>query len=400
MPSKTPAPYITLDPFDKDFYADMHGRLRELRTKSPLVRAEGLGTWCTTTFAGSQSILADQALGKRGLREMLTGTFGDGSHIGDFLFFTDPPEQTRLRRLVSREFTARLIDTLAETSRAVCGDLTASLVKQGGGDIVTELAWRIPVPVIGSLFGIPPGDSKLIEKWGRDLFLATDMTRADALEPGKSALADMYRYFSDHLSAVRGTDRGEFLARLEASGQDADRLSEHEVIIMAMQLVIGGYDTTANQIANGVYLLLSHPAQLEALQSDWTLIRPAVEEILRYEPATPFIGRQVLHDITIEGTVIAAGEFIGPLIAAANRDPAVFPNPDAFDIQAPRPQHLTFGKGIHFCLGHRLARLNLAIALSCLLRDRTRQLELVDSHPEWRPSFLFRGLEGLQARVS
>src|SRR5262249_13013647 len=151
-----------------------------------------------------------------------------------------------------------------------------------------------------------------------------------------------------------------------AAGDDGGRLTEHELVIMALQLVIGGYDTTANQIANGAWLLLSNPDQMRALRADWSLLDQAVQEVLRCEPSAPFVARQALEDHASAATPIAAGDFIGPLIAAANRDPARFAQPDAFDIQAARPRHLSFGSGIHFCLGAQLARLNLSNALAAL----------------------------------
>ncbi len=374
-----------LDPFEPAFYADMHARLREARQQGPVLRIEALGTWCTTTYAGSKSVLGDPRLGKRGLRLMLTERFGAGSHIGDFLFFKDPPEQERLRRIVSQVWRPRLMATLAATARHVCAERLAVFKAAGGGDLVAEFAWRIPIPVIGSLFGLPKSDSAMIEEWGRDLFLATDMTRPDRLPSGRLALHDMYAYFAGHLAAVRAREPEAFLARLAAASHEGDRLSEHELVVMAMQLVIGGYDTTANQIANGAYLLLSNPGQLRALQADWSLLPAAVEEVLRCEPSAPFIGRQALADISAGTTVIAAGDFVGPLLAAANRDPARYADPDAFDIQAARPPHLSFGTGIHRCLGARLARVNLSSALTALFSDGSGQPVPETLAPQWRP---------------
>jgi cytochrome P450 len=256
-------------------------------------------------------VLSDQRLGKRGLRLMFTERFGADSHIGDFLFFNDPPEQQGLRRIVRQAWTQRLMDALAETSRSVCSARLAGFKTAGGGDLAAEFAWRIPIPVIGSLFGLPAEHSGMIEAWGRDLFLATDMTRPDRLPAGRQALRDMYAYFADHLAAARARQPDVFLASLAAASREGSTLSPHELVIMALQLVIGGYDTTVNQIANGAYLLLSNLAQLRALQADWSLLGRAVEEILRYEPSTPFIGREALTDISVGTTAIAAGDFVG-----------------------------------------------------------------------------------------
>jgi cytochrome P450 len=239
----------------------------------------------------------------------------------------------------------------------------------------------------------------MIETWGRDMFLATDMTRPDQLPAGKQALADMYAYFVDHVRRTRDADG--FIGALAATSLDGDRdrLSEHELALMCMQMLIGGYDTTAHQIASAAYLLLSNPEQLQHLRQDWSLLDNAVEETLRCEPSAPFVGREAAEDVVLGDKTIHAGELIGPLVAAANRDPDRFVDPQRFDIVTSRPAHLSFGIGIRRCLGEHLGRLHLRIAITRLF-DSGVTLTLDEQHPRWRPSLLFRGLESLPVHIA
>jgi cytochrome P450 len=388
-----------LDPFDPAFYANMHERLRRVRECQPVYYIEPLQTWCTTTYADSELVFRDARFVKRGWTQMVVNAFGGEALLGDFLFFKDPPEHTRLRKLVRKTFRPDTIDRLAKTAADTVDRLIDELRQAGRGDVVTDFAWRIPVPVIGSLFGVPERDYGMIADWGRDLFLATDMTRPDRLPAGKLALADMYAYFSTHVERSRTRGDDGFIARLATTSVDGDCLSGHELVVMCLQLLIGGYDTTANQIASGVYLLLSHPDQLRRLRNDKSLLGNAVEEILRCEPAAPFVGREASTDVELGDTTIRTGELIGPLVAAANRDPARFQAPESFDLTEPRPAHLAFGIGSRFCLGERLARLDLTAAIARLFGAGV-ELTPEGPDPPWRPSLLFRGLESLPVSVA
>lgn len=390
---------MTLDPFDSEFHAQMHQRLRILREREPVHYIAPLQTWCTTTYADCEFVFRDPRFIKRGWMRRELEAFGEETFLDDFLFYKDPPEHTRLRRLVRENFRPAMIDSLAARAAEVTDQLIDGLRRAGGGDLVKDFASRLPMPVIGSLFAVPQSDSEMFETWGRDLFSALPILDADPLMAGKRALKEMYAYFSAHLERCRARGDDTFMTALAATSSDGDRLSDHELVLLCLQLLIGGYDTTANQIASGAYLLLSHPDQLRQLRGDWSLLGRAVEEILRYEPSSAFLGREAAVDVTLGGKTIRAGELIGPLVAAANRDPARFPNPDEFDIAARRPAHLTFGIGSHFCLGERLARLDLTTAIGRLF-DAGFELTLEEQHPTWRPGLLFRGLVSLRVRFA
>lgn len=390
---------VKLDPFDPEFYAQMHQRLRLVREREPVHYIASLKTWCATTYADCELIFRDPRFIKRKWAQVVVDVFGADTFVGDFLFFKDPPEHTRLRRLLRESLRPAMIDALAPRAVEVTDQLINNLRRAGGGDLVKDFAWRLPVPVIGSLFALPQSDSEMIETWGRDLFLGSDMTRPDRLPAGKRAMKEMYAYFSAHLEHCRARGDDTFMMALAATSLDGDRMSDHELVLMCLQLLIGGYDTTANQIGSGAYLLLSHPDQLRQLRDDWSLLGHAVEEILRCEPASALLGREAAADVTFGDKTIRSGELIGPLVAAANRDPARFPNPDEFDITARRPPHLTFGIGSRFCPGERLARLDLTTAIGRLFGAGI-ELTLEEQHPQWRPGLLFRGLESLRVSLA
>jgi pimeloyl-[acyl-carrier protein] synthase len=391
--------YASLDPFDPEFYAGMHDRLRVLRDREPVHYIASLQTWCTATYADSELVFRDPRFIKRGWTRMVIDAFGGETLLGNFLFFKDPPEHTRLRRLVRKSFRPATIDALAARAAEVVDELIDNLRQAGGGDLVKDFAWRVPVPVIGSLFGVPAQDSEMIAGWGRDLFLATDMTHPDRLPAGRHALTEMSAYFSAHVEHCRARDEDGFIATLATASVGGDDLDDQELVTMCLQLLIGGYDTTANQIASGIYLLLAHPDQLAHLRADWSLVGNTVEEILRFEPSAPFLGREAAVDIAVGDKTIRAGELIGPLVAAANHDPARFRNPGSFEITHPRPTHLTFGVGSRFCLGERLARLDVTTAIARLFNQGI-ELTLEEHDPQWRSSLLFRGPESLHVTIA
>lgn len=395
----TSFPEHPFNPFDPATYANFHDRLAYLREHEPVYWLPELNVWCVSRYDDAAHVFTHSNFIKRGWTRMVDSAFGEGSIIGDFLFFKDPPDQTRLRALVVKAFSTRVVDRLRVQAEQVVSELLSTARSSDTFDIVSDYAWRIPIAVLASLFDLPSTDYRLLEGWGRDLFLATDSARPDMLVIGKAALQSMFAYFDALITDHRTHPTGAFIDDLIAAQEKGDFLSQHELIVMSMQLVIGGYDTTANQIANGIFYLLTYRENWELLRTNPNLISQAVEEIIRYEPATPFLGREALEEVTLQGKTIHAGALLGPLVAAANRDPRRFENPDRFDITRRSTPHLSFGKGIHACVGAPLARLDAAIAISALIQQFPK-LELTETVPTWRPSFLFRGLERLPVALN
>ena len=395
--NEKPLPFSTdhpFNPFDPATYANMHERLAYLREYEPVYWLPELQVWCVSRFDDAAYVFSDPAFIKRGWTRLVENAFGGDSLISDFLFFKDPPDQTRLRSLVNKAFVHRVVEQLRARAEQVCATLLAEARERGRCDVVGDYAWRIPLAVLSPLFDLPAHDHRLLEEWGRTIFLAADGSRPDQLTAGKAALKDIYAYFANLIEEHRRYPTGVFIDDLIAVEEQGDSLTLTELVVMAIQLVIGGYDTTANQIASGIYYLLTYRENWELLCADLSLLEQAVEEIIRYEPATPFLGREAGKNITLHGRVIHEGELIGPLVAAANRDPRKFEEPDRFDITRARRPHLSFGRGIHTCLGAPLARLDTAVALR-VITQTFPSLELEQTAVTWRPSFLFRGLESL-----
>jgi cytochrome P450 len=387
-------PNLYFNPFDPASYANMHERLAYLREFEPVYWMPELQVWCVSRFDDAAYVFSDENFVKHGWTQMVENAFGADSGIRDFLFFKDPPDQTRLRSLVSKAFVPRVVEQLRERAEEVCTALLAEAREAGGCDAVSDYAWRVPLAVLSPLFDLPSTDHRLLENWGRDLFLASDGSRPDRLPAGKAAMKDMYAYFEELIKEHRAHPTGVFIDDLIAVQERGDSLTSHELVIMAMQLVIGGYDTTSNLTASGIYYLLKYRENWELLCADPSLLDQAVEETLRYEPAAPFLGREAVKDITLHGKTIPAGALAGSLVAAANHDPRKFDEPERFDITRPKTSHLAFGRGIHFCLGAPLARLDTSVALRIITQTFPNS-ELEETTPVWRPSFLFRGLESL-----
>jgi cytochrome P450 len=353
----------------------MHERLAYLREHEPVYWLPELQVWCVSRFDDAAYVFSDPTFIKRGWTRLVENAFGEDSVIRDFLFFKDPPDQTRLRSLVNKAFVHRVVEQLRARAEQVCATLLAEAREKGRCDVVGDYAWRIPLAVLGPLFDLPANDHRLLEEWGRTIFLAADGSRPDQLAAGKAALKDIYAYFADLIEEHRRHPTGVFIDNLIAVQEQGDTLTLNELVVMAIQLVIGGYDTTANQIASGIYYLFIYRENWELLCADPSLLGQAVEEIIRYEPATPFLGREAGKDVTLHGKTIHEGELIGPLVAAANRDPRKFEEPDRFDITRARTPHLSFGRGIHICLGAPLARLDTEVALRVITQTFPR-LEL------------------------
>jgi cytochrome P450 len=382
------------NPFDPATYVNLHERLAYLRESEPVYWLPELQIWCVSRFDDVAYVFSNENFIKRGWRRLVETTFGEDSGIGDFLFFTDPPDHARLRSLVSKAFVPRVVERLRAHTEDVCNTLLADARQMGRCDLVSDYAWRIPMAVIAPLFDLPSTDHRLLEKWGRDLFLGEDSTRPEFLAAGKAALKDMYAYFAALVKEHRTHPTGVFLDDLIAAQEQGDSLNPHELVMMAIQLVTAGYDTSANQIANGIHCLLTYRENWELLCADSSLLGQAVEEIMRYEPVALLLLREAVKDVTLHGKTVHAGDLVGLLIPAANRDPRRFEQPERFDITRTKTPNLSFGRGIHTCLGAPLARLEIALAIRAVTQNFPR-LELEETIPAWQPSFLFRGLERL-----
>ncbi|GAB4192045.1 MAG: cytochrome P450 [Roseiflexaceae bacterium] len=307
----------------------------------------------------------------------------------------DPPNHTRLRGLVHKAFTPRRIEQLAERVQHLADELLDAAAPRGEIDLINQYALPIPVTIIAEMLGVPPADRPTFQRWSNAVVSNTTSRWAMLM-----TLPTMLRFrnYVRHLSAQRRADpQDDLLTALVQAEEAGDQLSEDELVSMVILLLIAGHETTVNLIGNGTLALLRNPEQRERLQADPGLIKTAVEELLRYEsPVEMTPERFAAEDVEIGGTVIPRGASVHVVLASANRDEAQFPQADQLDIARAPNRHLSFGQGIHYCLGAPLARLEGQIAITTLLRRMPDlHLAIPDHALPWRAGLVLRGLEAL-----
>jgi cytochrome P450 len=390
------APYI--DTFDPAYDADIHAAHRAARERG----------WYARTPAGIlllryedvHAVVRDRRwreLGAEALRMagVTSGPLWDW--FGSIISNQEGATHTRLRRLVSQAFTPRAADRLRPFMRETAHELIDRFVDAGTCELVAAFAAPYPVRVIGALLGVPPGDFARFHAWSSDLSLAFSSRIAEERPRIEAALAGLSEWADRLLVERRHAPGPDLISALIAAEEAGDRLSTDELRAMITVLIFGGQDTTQCQIACAVATFLRHPDQWQRLADDPAIVANAVEEVLRYEPAGSGSPRVATEDLRLHDLDVKAGTIALPSGPAANRDPAVYPDPDRFDIarQHAEPQ-LTFGGGEHYCLGAALARAELQEALPILAR-RLGPLEAAGPI-EWRRQALIRGPEHLPLR--
>ena len=309
---------------------------------------------------------------------------------------TDPPDHERLRALVSKAFTPRLIERMRPRVRAIADELLDAVQDKGEMDLIDDYAFPLPITVIAELLGVSAEDRNKFREWS-NAAVSGDTTQEYVeriLLPHMQAFTGYLREMFDE---KRRNPRDDLISALVQAEEAGDKLGEDELLGMVFLLLIAGHETTVNLIGNGVLALLTHPDQLRRLREDPALIKPAIEELLRYDgPVETSTERFAREDVQIGDIIVQRGEMVLVVLASADHDPERFEDPDDLDITRADNKHLAFGKGIHFCLGAPLARMEGQIAINTLLR-RMPDLRLKDP-PEfliWRPGLLLRGLKGL-----
>lgn len=382
---------------------------RRLREEAPAHRSEATGVWSLTRYDDVKAILHDRRFGRgANLRSPgLTGLVGGVDTgrdrlraMGDTMLFADPPEHGRLRGLVSRAFTPRRIEALRPAIERLVEPLLDDLAGAGSGDVLDLFAFPFPVAVIGELLGVPAPDQAAFRSLVRDstAFIEAAPSEAD-LDRAEAALSKMTAYFDDLVDRRSKRPADDLLSAMLAVDAGGDRLTREEIVSTAILLFGAGFETTTNLIGNGLLTLLRHPDELARLRTDPTLVPGAVEEILRYESPVQINARTALHDADLLGEPIETGTLVVTFLGAANRDPLRYEEPETFDIGRTDTQPLSFGWGIHHCLGAELARVEGQIAFERLLA-RFPRMDLVHDRASWRPSLTLRGLAELQVEVT
>jgi cytochrome P450 len=393
------APDIAVERLGADYFADpysVHARLRAQRPVTPVVMPGGPGAWLITGYAEARAALADPRLSKH-----MPGWHPEPGSIFAALDLhmlnSDPPDHARLRKLVTKAFTARRVERLRPRITAITAGLLEDMSGRAELDLLASFAFPLPITVICELLGVPAGDRDDFRAWS-----ATIVANSAAPEVFQAHATAMVRYFTALLAAKRREPGDDLLSALIAARDEEDRLSEDELVSMAFLLLVAGHETTVNLIASGVLALLLNPAELARLRAEPALIGGAVEELLRYvNPVNHTTFRCAAEPVEIGGVRISRCDPVLVALSGANRDPARFGDPDRLDLGRDNSGHLAFGHGIHYCLGAPLARLEAEIAVSRLLaRFGSISLAVPADSLRWRPSTLIHGLESLPVRLA
>jgi len=392
----------SFNPMDPAFLADPYPTYRRLRTEDP-VHHSPLDFWVLTRYEDVVAVLRDPRFIKEPLAGFVAARFGVAvpPGVGVSMLDRDPPDHTRLRSLVSKAFTPRVVEGLRPRIQEIVDSLITRAEAAGSMDLIEEFAYPLPVNVICEMLGVPVEDHERFKGWSLDIARGLDsiLLPPESEVPRRSGAARhaMGDYFRGLVAERRASPRGDLLSALIAAEEADDKLSEDELLATCILLLIAGHETTVNLIGNGTLALLRHPGELRRLRETPGLIASAVEELLRYDGPVQRTARIPSTDVTIGGRTIGKGEMVMPFIGAADRDPAQFPDPDRLDLARTDNRHIAFGWGIHFCLGAPLARVEGQIAIDALVR-RLPKLELVTDEPEYRQSLTLRGLKTLPVR--
>ena len=386
-----------------EFYQDPHALYEQLREEGPVRRVvmpDGRPGWLVTDYDDARALLADPRLSKEaaGLVQLLPPGL-EGPFISPLLanmLFADPPDHTRLRRLVSRAFTSRAIERLRPRIERAADELLAGLPRDGRADLVGHYALPLPVIVICELLGVPAADRAAFRQW--TLGFVTDIAPAEMARINE----EMTAYLRALIAAKTQSPGEDLLSELAQVTDEGGGLSPQEILSMAFLLLTAGFETTVNLIANGLLALLRHPEQLALLRSDGSLLPGAVEEFLRYDgPVHTATLRFTVEPVAVGKTEIPAGQLVFISLLAANRDAARFSRPDQLDITRESGRHLTFGHGIHHCIGAPLARLEGEIAIGRLLaRCPGLRLDADPASLRWHDGVLMHGLHSLPVRIT
>jgi cytochrome P450 len=396
-----------LDITSSAFKENPYAVFTDMRTHNPIQKVAmpgGREAWLITNYAAADSALRDPRFVKN-IRMALTPEEIEAHFPGrpeaqqqmfsQSMLTLDPPDHTRLRSLVNLSFTPRLIEHMRERIQAITNELLDAIQDQKEVDLLETFAFPLPIIVISEMLGVPSVDRNQFRIWSNLIVDAAG--NPQQFSTIRENLFKFYNYIVQLIAEKRQHPAEDLLSQLIATETAGDKLTESELVSMVFLLIVAGHETTVNLVGNGVLALLTHPDQLAKLKNDPGLIKTAIEEFLRYRsPVMTSTDRWAREDVLFEGQQIKRGEHVLVILAAANHDPAVFDDGEELDITRPENRHLAFGKGIHFCLGAPLARLEGQIAISTLLkRLPDLRLNIDPQDLQWRPGLLILGLTSL-----
>jgi cytochrome P450 len=389
-----------LDLTDASVVADPYPSFARARRVAPVQWHEGLGLWLAFTHAEANAVLRDRRLG-RIWRDREPGERFESFNLihRNAILEMEPPDHTRLRRLISAAFARGHVERLRPWVEELARSLVDGLVERSGGttpvDVLGGMAEELPVAVIAELLGVPDADRHLLRPWSNAIVKMYEYGRTTAIEASAERAAGEFVGYLRGLAADRRRAPGEDLLSHLVGVRDSegDRLTEDELVTTCILLLNAGHEATVNVSGNGLLALLEHPDQLQRLREDPGLLPSAIEELMRFDSPLQLFERTATEDVAIGGITVPRGQKIAALLGSANHDPAVFADPDVLDIGRSDNPHIAFGAGVHFCIGAPLARVELQASFGALLA-RTSRLELARPARR-RPEFVIRGLADL-----
>ena len=397
---------VDYDPRRPEHIANPFPIFAELRARDPVHWSEALGGWVLTRYRDVRQVLNDSRFSADRITPFRDHLRPDArtqvtellKTLGMWAVFNDPPAHTRRRGLLNKAFTPRAVMALRPLIERIVAHLILRVAERGEMDLIAGFAYPLPASVIAGMIGVPIEDLDQFKIWSDEIaaFVGSALATPDKRERGERGAREMSDYFRGIIADHRKRPREDILSGLLAAEEAGTGFSEDELVASCILLLFAGHETTTNLVGNGMLALLRHPEALAALRRDTGLAASAVEEMLRYDGPTQAMTRIALEDARLDGAspTIRAGARVFALLNAANRDPHVFADPERFDVTRGDTRHISFGFGIHFCLGAPLARLEGQIAVKALV-ERLPNLALAIDEPEWSDSFVLRGVKSL-----
>ena len=399
---------MTYDPAAPEVRRNPFPVYSQLQDDDPVHWSESLRSWVLTRYDDVRQVAMSDVMSPDRLRPFYAQLKGERREIlaevmrylSLWMVFRDPPEHTRLRRLVSTAFTPRSIEALAEPVGRIVDQLLDALPKNQSVDWAQQVAMPLPAYVILDLLGIPHQSYADLKAWSDDLraFVGSSRADPDRYNRARHGATQLAGFFREVIAARRAAPGEDFVSRMITARDEQGSLSEDELVATCMLVLFAGHETTTHLLGNSANALLDHPDQLQRLRDNPALINPAVEEFLRYDGPSNAITRVVSADHEIGGKLLRSGDRVFAMVNAANRDPRRFDDPQGLDIARQPNRHLTFGFGLHFCLGAPLARLEAQLCFAGLIQ-RFGKIERAAGETEWIDSLAMRGLSRLPVQL-
>ncbi len=397
---------MSFDPLARDFQHNPYPVYDELRATTPIFYWEPWKIWFFTRYEDVNTLLRDRRLG-RTMQHILPPEqrYVPPAAIEPFerisqhsMFDKEPPEHTRLRGLVHKVFTPRRVESLRGQIEVICSQLLDAVMDKGEIEVLNDFAVPLPVNVISELLGVPESDRHLLRPWSNNIVAMYELNHTPEQERlAVQSSIDFADYLRNLANKRRVNPQDDLITALVQVEEAGERLTMDELISTCVLLLNAGHEATVNVIGNGMWALLQNPDQMQALIQNPALIPTAVEELMRFDTPLQLFRRWVLEDMEYGGYQFKQGDELGFMFGAANRDPVRFNQPNTLDVTREDNPHITFGGGVHYCLGAPLARLELQVAYRTLL-SRLPNLRLAGDEPQFKDAYVIRGLHDLRLK--